>query len=110
MRKKQKSKAVMYRYVKRWQASGMSQSKFCRAEKLTKSTFRYWVTKYKQEKNASAISDIKESQAFIPVKLPKSVNGIASESGQIEIYFPNGVQLNCSAGIDIGQLKYLINI
>jgi hypothetical protein len=49
--------------------------------------------------------------AFIPVEVSgnRTAPVISEGYGRIEVSFPNGVQLNCPVGIDIGQLKSLIN-
>jgi len=39
-----------------------------------------------------------------------SINTLDNIEGPIEIYYPNGVRLRCSFGIDMSQLKNLISI
>jgi hypothetical protein len=78
----------------------VSQVQFCVRECIPKSTFYYWYVKYKKEKG---------HQGFIPVKVTQVHNNNISTAGRIEVSFPNGVQVNCPAGIDIAQLKTLIN-
>jgi len=51
MRKNQKfTKEQMYAWIESWQQSGTSQNRFCKEEKISTSTFNYWLRKYKQEK------------------------------------------------------------
>ena len=108
---KQKSKTVMYRHIERWEASGLSGRKYCKETSLTKSTFYYWLNKYRHEKGS--ISKLAESKTerFIPVQVSESAaaHAAAPFQGYIEVFFPNGVQVNCPSGIDIDQLKTLIN-
>lgn len=110
MRKNQKySKDEMYLAIAKWRESGLSQSKFCIQEKISLQAFGYWYRKYKQEKGLLPNRGLKESETFIPVELSPTVHAAAVTLGDINVTFPNGVQVNCSAGIDIQQLKTLIN-
>ncbi len=108
MRKNQRySKEEMFLAIELWQENGLSQGKFCEREKLSLPTFGYWLRKYRNEKQEPT----NPCETFIPVELPESRIEESSllSSANIEISFPNGVKLNCPAGIDIGQLKTLIN-
>ena len=112
MQKNQKySKDYMYRAIAQWQGSGLSQVKFCSGEKLSVKTFSYWLRKYRQEKGVSFGGSKKARETFIPLKVSgtKTERDPSANFGRIEVSFPNGVRLSCPAGIDIGQLKTLIN-
>lgn len=110
MRKNQKySKEEMYLAIEMWQESGLSQRKFCLNENLSVKTFAYWLRKYKQEKGFPAKKDNNVRETFIPVEVPNAINTPVPDCGNIEVIFPNGVHINCPAGIDIDQLKKLIN-
>jgi hypothetical protein len=109
MRKNQKySKGQMYRAIKKWEKSGLTQVKFCKQEQLSPKAFCYWLRKYRSE-NATSVP-FANKEAFIPVSLPGRGNMQAPfpPGGRIELFFPNGVRLNCPAGIEIHQLKALI--
>ena len=104
----------MYQAIELWQESRLSQVKFCSRESLSVATLGYWLRKYREEKglctNAGGIS----KETFIPVEVsdPGALNRDARIMGspsRIEVSFPNGVRLSCPAGIDISQLKTLIN-
>ena len=110
MRKKQRyGQEEMFLAIELWQESGLSQSRFCVQEKISLHTFGYWHRKYKQGKGLLLHSGLKEHETFIPVKLPHAVHSATATPGPIKVSFPNGVQINCPAGIDIQQLKTLIN-
>ena len=112
MRKNQKySKEEMYLAIELWQESGLSQVKFCSREKLSVKTFSYWLRKYRKEKGFMIEGSKKVPDGFIPLELSRGAAPAHANinSGRIDVYFPNGVQLSCPAGIDIGQLKNLIN-
>jgi hypothetical protein len=99
----------MFIVIELWQESGLSQSKFCIQQKISLQTFGYWYRKYKRGKVLLPNPGLKESETFIPVESPHTVHSVAVTPGDIKVSFPNGVQFNCPAGIDIQQLKTLIN-
>jgi len=110
--KKQHRKSEMYQVIGLWKESGLSQSEFIKKEKIGYHTFKYWYKKYKEEKGLDN-KFVKEEvikKEFLPVEL----RGIASRSfdiqGQIEIIYPNGVQMICPVGIDIRKLKLLLGV
>jgi hypothetical protein len=74
-------------------------------------TFSYWHKKYKKENGLSVEENKETFDTFIPVKVSggRTANVSDGEYGRIEVYFPNGVQMSCPVGIDIGQLKSMIN-
>jgi transposase-like protein len=112
MRKNQKySKEEMYLAIELWQESGLSQVKFCSREDLSVKTFSYWHRKYKKENGLSGDENKETPDAFIPVKVSSDKTTVVRNEGygRIELSFPNGVELSCPAGIDIDQLKSLIN-
>jgi len=112
MRKNQKySKEEMYLAIELWQECGLSQIKFCSRENLSVKTFSYWYRKYKKEKGLSVKENKTTPDTFIPVKVSGDRTATLGNEGygRIELSFPNGVQLSCPVGIDIGQLKNLIN-
>ena len=45
----------MYLAIDLWQASRLSQVKFCSQEELSLKTFNYWYRKYKKEKRLSSV-------------------------------------------------------
>ena len=113
MRKNQKySKEEMYLAIELWQESGLSQTRFCSRENLSVKTFSYWLRKYRKEKGVSIEGGKKISDTFIPVEISRGATstGTSTNSTRIDVSFPNGVQLSCPVGIDISQLKTLINL
>lgn len=101
----------MYLAIKLWQESGLSQVQFCSNEELPVKTFSYWLRKYRKEEGVSVEYGKKAPNTFIPVEISKGRTSTETNtnSERIEVSFPNGVQLSCPVGIDIGQLKSLIN-
>lgn len=101
----------MYLAIELWQESSLSQVKFCSSENLSVKTFSYWYRKYKEEKGLSTGRNKEISDTFIPVEVSGGKTKTFRNEGydRIEVSFPNGVELSCPVGIDIGQLKTLIN-
>jgi transposase-like protein len=111
MRKNQKySNEQKHLAIEKWQASGLTQLQFCKREKLSKSTFSYWLRKYKKEKGQSKPSQRKPIKTFIPVEVPRTMDAPVLGNGQIDITYPNGVKVSCPESINVHQLKSLISI
>lgn len=109
MRKNQKySKEQMYHAIEKWQGSGLTQVKFCKQEKLSAKAFCYWLRKYRSENTRAVPAE--NNSAFIPVSLSgaSTIGAALQPNDRLELFFPNGVRLNCPAGIEITQLKTLI--
>ena len=88
--------------IRQLESSGMTKEKFLQHHNIAKSTFGYWLKKYRDEKSTSH-----DNKNFIPVKIsdsPKTNNS----SKEIELFYPNGVRLVCSSDMDISKLKPLI--
>jgi len=111
MRKNQKySQEEMYKGIEKWQSSGLTQLQFCKQENLAKATFRYWLIKYRKDKGVYHRSLEKPVKTFIPIDLPEPTESPALNIGPIEITYPNGVKLSCSASIEVQQLITLISL
>ncbi len=100
----------MYLAIEMWQESGLSQHKFCDLEKISKSTFSYWLKKYRKEKKQVQAVSTRSDKAFIPVEISKTFQLSSSSDGPIEIDYPNGVRLRYSGGMEVQKLKSLILI
>ncbi len=97
-------------FIEKWHKSKMSKNQYCHQENLSKSTFGYWLKKYKTEKGQEVSSRKSKDKSFIPVRVNSSLNTVDTFESPIEIYYPNGVLLRCSSAIDMSQLKTLITI
>ncbi len=97
--------------IELWRESGLSQVKFCSRENLSVKTFSYWLRKYRKEKGFSVERGKNVSDTFIPLEISRGAASAYANtnSGRIDVSFPNGVQMSCPVGIDIVQLKNLIN-
>lgn len=104
MRKRKKySKDQMYALIRKWEASGQIQEQFFNQHGISKSTFGYWRKKFLREKATQS----KGHENFIPVKITGEHNTNPSQ-GVLELVYPNGVRIVCSANMDLSRLKPLI--
>ena len=92
----------MYALIRKWEVSGLSQEQFLRQQGIAKSTFGYWRKKYLKE-----TGDNKRKENFIPVKIDKA-DKTQKGTEVLELIYPNGVRLVCSARMDLSRLKPLI--
>jgi len=99
MRKNQKfTKEQMYAWIESWQQSGISQNRFCKEEKLSSSTFNYWLKKYKQEKDRSTPANNNPVKTFLPVEVTKET--VQRDKDFITITYPNGIQVCCPMNLE----------
>jgi hypothetical protein len=111
MRKNQNNKKEeMFLTIELWQESKVSQSKFCNREGISYHTFKYWYKKYKFENDQSSESRHKKTKTFIPVEVLSEPKQSITDSGQIEVSFPNGIELSCPVDMDIQKLKTLLGV
>lgn len=96
------TKEQMYALIRKWEDSGLSQEQFFLQHGIAKSTFGFWRKKYLKETGSA-----KSKENFIPVKISSLVPA-GSNTGTIEIVYPNGVHLICPVGIDPSRIKPLI--
>lgn len=85
VRKKHYTQEQKNNYCKLWRASGLTQTKFCKANHLAIQTFSRWIKEIKKEPPSEL--------SFIPIQAvaEKSIdNHIASQT--VEIKFLNGVR------------------
>ena len=88
----------MFPLIEKWQASGINLKKFCNKHDLSVHIFYYWLRKYKQLETSSRTG-------FIPV----DVNHIEESSKiEVQILYPNGVQITLSDEVSIPRIKALM--
>ncbi|MHB2148148.1 IS66 family insertion sequence element accessory protein TnpA [Calditrichota bacterium LG25] len=68
----------MFKIIEAYQQSGLSQPAFCRQQGLNKSTFLYWLKKYRKEKQND----------FLPLSVNES-----KTSFNLELDLPNGIKI-----------------
>ncbi len=76
----------MYALVERYLSSDQTQNDFCQTESIPKSTFVYWLKRYRQDKPDGS------APAFRPIPIHTG-----SLSARCEIEFPDGLLLRIYA-------------
>jgi len=94
-----KSKSEMYPKIEQWQKSQQAQKQWCENNNVTPHVFHYWLRKYRTEHEDT-------KQKFIPLQISEP----CIQAGQIEIHYPNGVQLRVGSQIPLTELRKLIQI
>lgn len=111
MRKNQNTKKEeMFLAIEIWQDSQLTQSKFCNQEGISLHSFKYWYNKYKIANDKLNILNNKDVKKFIPVEVSSEPETSIAGSGQIEITFPNGIQISCPVDMNIHKLRILLGI
>lgn len=95
-------KAYWEKHLEKWQASGLTQQKYCQQENINLTTFTWWRSKRLKDKAQPSLT-------FIPA-LIKEKAPVPSHT-DIQIVLPNQVKvilpLNLSADILVSLLKAL---
>lgn len=91
----------MFELVETWKQSGLTQIEFARDHNLTSSKFRYWVHKSK------ALDGDDASPGF--VRLSGSGFSLNGTTGEIRLYYPNGVWLSLPCNTPVPVLKTLVD-
>lgn len=90
------SQEKMFQLVEEYRNSGLSANAFARESNIPISTFRYWIRKK---------SNLERQQSgFVEVK-----RGKAAASMEVELLFPNGVQLRMN-GADPALITKLVQL
>ncbi|MBU1900803.1 IS66 family insertion sequence element accessory protein TnpB [Patescibacteria group bacterium] len=85
-------KEEMFLLVGQWKASGLSQAAFAEQNNLKLVKFRYWIKKYRDDQDGSGFIQI--TRAF---------------GHEINLRYPNGVELVLPGSTPLCTLKSLIN-
>jgi hypothetical protein len=102
-KRKKYIKNQMYALIRKWEASGQTQECFFNQHGISKSTFGYWRKKFLREQGSQS----KSHEKFIPVKITGE-HTTNPRQGVLELVYPNGVRIVCSADMDLVRLKPLI--
>ena len=74
----------MFQLVEEYRVSGLSANAFARRSNVAPSTMRYWIRKKRSLEKNSGFVEIKSGRTLGPV--------------EVELIFPNGVQLRINGG------------
>lgn len=90
------SQEKMFQLVEEYRNSGLSANAFARESNIPLSRFRYWIRKKKTLE--------KQDSGFVEIK-----RGRAATSMEVELLFPNGVQLRMN-GADPALIAKLVQL
>lgn len=85
----------MFDLIESCLSSGLTKREFCQQQGIKLSLFYYWQKRYRQHQEADA--------GFLPVQ----INGRQGAS-DIEIVYPNGVQVRLNGGVPLSFIRLLI--
>jgi transcriptional regulator with XRE-family HTH domain len=90
-----------------YQASGLSQSAFARANGLSQPTMSYWLRKSRERKDEK----VEDARRLVPVKVSAVPPGLSGATGPgFELDLPGGLRLWIPADFDDGALQRLLSI
>jgi len=90
----------MFKLVREWRKSGLSQSEFCKPHGITVAKFGYWAGKEKSVTRRT----VKEAGGFVQIS-----GQLATSSDSYQVVYPNGVKLNYQ-GNDLATISQLIKL
>lgn len=90
--------------IETWQSSGMSVSKFCKAEGLAEGTFYNWRNKLTGRQAQTNKQAVKKPPAFIKVAIPSSDHTL------LELELSSGNTLRISPAADSQTLSNVISV
>ena len=90
--------------IEAWQNSGMSISKFCKAEGLAEGTFYNWRKKLTDKQSQTNKQAVKNPSAFIKVAMPRSNHAL------LELELSSGNTLRISSGADNKTLSSVLSV
>lgn len=92
----------MFSIIKQYLESDMSARDFYRQHNLTEHRFYYWRRKYMDHHHPSG-------KSFIPVEVNAPAHPPINDArGDIQIHYPNGVQVTLDRSVSISRIKALI--
>ncbi len=97
----------MYPLIERCLASEPTQKQFCQQEGFSRSTFLYWLKKYRRHQQ----SDAHPSCEFIPLHFAVNKNLPASaQPATCAVEYPNGVVIRLFGSINVQMISQLIRM
>ena len=99
---KEEHRRDMFSLIKKQEESNISARAFYRQHNVPEHIFYYWRRKYKEAHGPSG-------QGFLPVEIGPPVLPPSNDTrGDIQIHYPNGVQITLDKSVSISRIKALI--
>jgi transposase-like protein len=102
MRLPEKDRRAMMALIEQWQKSGMRQKDFYRQHNIPAHVFYYWHKCYRKQQQSRIIKSSLSSNSFIELQ-PSGIEPV----NNIEIRFPNGIQIFLNTPVSVDYLKAL---
>jgi transposase len=94
MKKNCRTKAQMYPIIEGFSSSGLTCKAYAKSLGMKYGTYKYWVRKYRADQKASSNKSVTPN--FIPIKVVEE----KLQEHQLDIMYPNGVQLRLTSSLD----------
>lgn len=92
----------MFALIRKYENSNISARAFYRQHNLAEHIFYYWLRKYKAAHSQG-------EKGFLPVEIGPPVLPSSNETRcDIQIHYPNGVQVTLDRSVSISRIKALI--
>ena len=91
----------MHALIRDYQSSGLTQKQFCEQEKLSLSTFQYWLYHLRKHNNP-------KSQINKPGFIPLQLKDHSRDGFSCRICYPSGVSIDFDGAVDVQLLLTLI--
>ncbi|MEO6962828.1 MAG: hypothetical protein ABIY90_12710 [Puia sp.] len=89
----------MFRFIKQWQTSGLSQLAFCKENNIRYHLFHYWYRRFR---------DAKEPAVAVPKGFIRLKPSARETTVFAELDFPNGNRISFHEPVSVDYLKALI--
>jgi transposase-like protein len=107
MKKNQKhTQEEMNKAIEHCHKEGLSYMQYCKQAGIHYHSFRYWVKKYQKEKGGS-LNDV---PGFLPIEVTASIPFVepGHKTKELDIKYPNGIQVTCPVNVPAIVLKTLL--
>ena len=104
-KRKTYSEEIRLDYLSNWQASELSAAQFCKEVGISFHTFKYWRKKYKITKSTN-----NNSKTFVPIKVHEYSKPKDTNTGDIKVIYPNGIEIRFPLEIAESQLNAILNL
>jgi len=99
---KEEHRRDMFLLIMKYEKSNMSARAFYHQHNLPEHIFYYWRRKYKAAHDSG-------EKGFLPVEIGPPVLPPSNDTrGDIQIHYPNGVQITLDQSVSISRIKALI--
>lgn len=101
MGKKRNTAQRMYTLMEAYERSGKKQREFCREQGIRKSTFGYWLRKYRNK-------DV-DAPGFVPLQISSPKGSLRDAGGNtLEIRYPGGIVIEFHELVPAAYLRTLL--